>query len=339
MENEIETRWKGAIRRLGRTPGRDAETDAVPPERFQHVSRSHHKEGWVLFSRHMLKTTLPVYTELAVPGGNSVLLLSEYAFNARQLDAIGNNIARARDYAQKAATLKPSDNKTLTLLKHHFKFDYDPDEFPSSNITYIHNNLQLISEGLSGPNVTIKLHDSFSDDGPEYRIDGLAKKAYQTGGREAPKVRMRLATRVALSPEEGPRVIIHEGGHNAAGLDDHGERGYVWALAATKEGQPLFYRKGGLTSEEAFKNADSYAAFCCDLQRCPPTIMLTSPSTEKLQFPPKGAEERFSDGTHEPSGEPVKTTNPTLVSKSSSLSSANGRSQSLDDRPRSPLVR
>lgn len=317
MPNEEIARLTSGIPRLWRRAGREADglqagplkqphQDPLPPDNV----------GWRLLSSHIGKTKLPVYTELAVPGGNSVLLLHEYEFNERQLDVIRHNVGRARanvDAGIEALAYKDSsqyDGKTSALLKHHFLLDvdkgaaaglvdvfgpdFDPHRETMGGARDILRELRRISAGLNGPNLEMKVLDDLSKRFPETAHAGTVGLAWRRfSNDESPRVSFRIKTSAVFDAELGPRIIIHETAHNVAALDDHGERGYLDDSVA---GQPMRYRENGLTFQEALINADTYAAFCCDLRRCPPSIKWSLPSTEALHSGSIGPEERFRDG-------------------------------------------
>jgi hypothetical protein len=297
MANDKQTGLRSSIPRLGRRVGLEADRQEADPlkQTFQDPLPPD-KEGWRLLSPHIRKTKLPVYTELAVPGGHSVLLLHEYGFNERQLDKIRHNVGRARanvDAGIDALSKDSSqyDSKTSALLKQHFLIDADPDAIGGTGD--ILRELRKISAGLNGPNVEIKVLDDLSKRFPESPAGATGMAWRRFSGEESPQVSFRIQTSAALDAELGPRVMIHETAHNVAGLDDHGERGYLDDPVA---GQPMRYRENGLTFHEALINADTYAAFCCELQRCPPSIKWSLPPTETVHFGSKEPEERFKAG-------------------------------------------
>lgn len=307
MANEKIAGLISSIPRLGQRVGQEADPlkqalqDPLPPD----------KEGWRLLSPHIRKTKLPVYTVLAIPGGHSVLLLHEYRFNERQLDKIRHNVGRARANVDAGidALAKDSsqyDSKTCALLKQYFLIDADnvatggkgdpidtgPDAMGGTSDVL--RELRRISAGLNGPNVEIKVLDDLSKRFPETAHAGTVGLAWRRfSSEESPRVSFRIRTSAAFDAQWGSRTIIHETAHNIACLDDHGERGY---LGDPVPGQPMRYRENGLTFREALINADTYAGFCCDLQRCPPSIKWSLPSTEAVHFGSKEPEERFKDG-------------------------------------------
>jgi hypothetical protein len=223
--------------------------------------------------------------------------LHEYGFNERQLDKIRHNVGRARadvDAGINALANKDMsqyDNKTSALLKLHFRIDTDTVAIGGTGD--ILRELTKISAGLNGPNVEIKVLDDLNKRFPESPAGAVGQAWRRFSGEEPPQVSFRIQTSAALDAELGPRVMIHEAAHNVAGLDDHGERGYLDDPIA---GQPMRYRENGLTFHEALINADTYAAFCCDLQRCPPSIKWSLPSTETMHSGSKELEESFKDG-------------------------------------------
>lgn len=341
MADEPNSGWKEAIRRLGARIGTESKNHVQRLERPHRDQMPPDREGRTLLSRHFRKTKLPEYTELAVPGGHSVLLLSEYQFNKPQLDAIRHNFSRARKdvkYAIDALGKEQLDNKTSVLLKQHFGLA--PDEIPWEHMDDISQTLLRISKGLDGPKVQIKLRDDLRKKHPDFsdKVAGAAALRFLKDDEQPPSVSMLLATEAAFAPEFGSRAIIHEAGHNVAGLRDHGARGYA---DVTEAGQPMRYREGGLTFSEALFNADTYAAFCCDMRRCPPTISWSLPSTESLHFQHKNSEGRSRDvmAGRDPAGQPVKTAGQATLSQYAGQSDASGRSRNLDERTRSPVHR
>jgi hypothetical protein len=290
---------RNSITRLGRRAGLEADGQTADPfKQPLQNSLPPDKEGWRLLSPHIRKTKLPVYTELAVPGGHSVLLLHENGFNERQLDKIRHNVGRARadvDAGINALANKDMsqyDNKTSALLKLHFRIDTDTVAIGGTGD--ILRELRKISAGLNGPNVEIKVLDDLSKRFPETAHGGTVGLAWRRFSKEeSPQVSFRIKTSAALDPELGPHTIIHEAAHNVAALEDHGERGYTGYPIA---GQPMRYRENGLTFHEALVNADTYAAFCCDMRRCPPSIKWSLPSTGAVHSGSKEPGERFKDG-------------------------------------------
>lgn len=318
MANDKIAGLRNSVSRLGRRGRLEAdEREADPLKRILQDPLPPDNVGWRLLSPHIRKTRLPVYTELAIPGGHSVLLLHEYEFNERQLDKIRSNVGRARadvdaGIESLAKDSSQYDSKTSALLKQHFFIDVDTVERGGNKATIstdsdfdlglyamgdtgdILRELRKISAGLNGPNVEIKVLDDLSKRFPELSHAGTVGLAWRRfSSEESPRVSFRIQTSAALDAELGPRAIIHETAHNVAALDDHGERGYLHAPVA---GQPMRYRENGLTFHEALINADTYAGFCCDLRRCPPSIKWSLPSTEALPFGSKEPEASFKDG-------------------------------------------
>lgn len=321
MADDKIARLINSIPRLGRRAGREADGQQSDPLQAVRDPLLPDKVGWRLLSPHIRKTKLPLYTELAIPDGNSVLLLHEYEFNERQLDQIRHNVGRARANVAAgidALACKDSsqyDSRTAALLKRHFLLDVDkgatgddfdadgnPDPKPDTMLVTdnILRRLRKISAGLDGPNVEIKVLDDLRTRSPEAteHTDGLARMRFSRD--ETPRVSFRIRTVEVFDAERGPQVMIHETAHNVAALDDHGERGYFDSYLTA--GQPMRYRESGLTSCEALRNADTYAGFCCDLQRCPPSVKWSLPSTEVLHFGSNEPEDRFKHGVSASAG-------------------------------------
>jgi len=321
MANGEIPRLISKIGRLGRRVGGEADAQKSSPLQARQDPLPTENSGWTLLSPHVGKTKLPMYTELAIPGGNSVLLLHEYEFNEPQLDKIRHNVGRARAYVAAAIDALANksgsqyDSKTSALLKHHFLLDVDkdttgedfdangdPDQKPPTTLfsDTILRRLRKISAGLHGPNVEIKVLDDLRKRFPHLSelTEGVAWKRFSRD--EAPRVSFRIQTDSIFHVERGPQTIIHETSHNVAALVDHGMRGYCNEYA--KAGQPLHYMENGLKSHEALKNADSYAGFCCDLQRCPPSVKWSLPSTKVLHFGLHKPEDRFKHGVSASTG-------------------------------------